>query len=134
MRLILKIESDSGQPSASQEWILSSGGWIGRDTHSDIVLLTEGVSRRHAEVELRDEQFFLRDHSENGTFINDLGKQIGRGNSVSLNSGDVIQIDEYQLKVDIESNANQTRDWRIYVDFGLGTDRPSTIALRNSTE
>ena len=44
---------------------------LGRDEKSDIVVTVDTASRSHADVELRDGDFYLVDHSGNGTFAYD---------------------------------------------------------------
>jgi pSer/pThr/pTyr-binding forkhead associated (FHA) protein len=72
--------------SASTRYPLSADRvTIGRDPDNDIVLSNDmHVSRLHAELELRDKQWMLRDNqSRNGTFVNGL-----RINKVPLRNGD----------------------------------------------
>jgi serine phosphatase RsbU (regulator of sigma subunit) len=44
---------------------------IGRRTGSDLRLVGREVSRQHAEIVLSRDRYVLRDHSSNGTFVND---------------------------------------------------------------
>ncbi len=44
---------------------------LGRDEGNDIALTVRTASRNHAEVVMRGKQFFLVDHSGNGTFVYD---------------------------------------------------------------
>ena len=62
---------------------------IGRDPESDLVVPDRRVSRRHAEIVRREEDFFLRDRdSKNGTFVN--GERIA--GEYRLQDGDEIEI------------------------------------------
>ena len=45
--------------------------FVGRDSKNDVVVDLDTVSRRHAEVEFRQGEFYLVDHSWNGTFVYD---------------------------------------------------------------
>jgi len=100
------MQSGCSQPADQQRWEISSEGWIGRDSNSDVVLAADGVSRRHARVQLKSGQFYLHDNSANGTFVNNLTREIGKGQIVSLNAGDVIQIDEFKLDVSIDARSD----------------------------
>lgn len=65
---------------------------IGRDPGSDIAILEESISRRHAQVKRGgDGQYTLSDPgSSNGTFVN--GKRLETGVPVKLTKEDVIRI------------------------------------------
>jgi len=54
---------------------------IGRDAGSALCIESDYASRQHCEVEFRDGQFLLRDHSKNGTYV-----QLGRGHSFKLHN------------------------------------------------
>lgn len=43
--------------------------WLGRNLDNDIILEGEQVSRQHARIEYRQNQFWLRDSSQNGTYV-----------------------------------------------------------------
>jgi len=45
---------------------------IGRRTGSDLCIMEREVSREHAEIVLDGDRYLLRDHSSNGTFVNDV--------------------------------------------------------------
>lgn len=72
---------------------------IGRSAEVDISLLDESISRQHALLVFRREDFILKDlDSKNGTFLN--------GTSVHecpLRPGDVIQIGKHSLRFLLES-------------------------------
>ena len=53
---------------------------MGRQRHNDIEIVDTRVSRSHARIELRDGRFVLIDHSTNGTYV----KQNGKEDSLSL--------------------------------------------------
>jgi predicted component of type VI protein secretion system len=48
---------------------------IGRDEQNDCVVLGEGISRWHAQIEIRSNGFVLIDKSRNGTFVQVLGRK-----------------------------------------------------------
>ncbi|MEE2785727.1 MAG: FHA domain-containing protein [Myxococcota bacterium] len=67
---------------------------IGRATHMDIVALTEGVSRSHAQFVRHEKGFSIADAgSENGTYVN--GKRIEQSD---LFDGDIIRLGRLQLR------------------------------------
>lgn len=74
---------------------------IGRDPSNDLVLSDAMVSRRHAILERRGEQYVLRDNSSsNGTMVNGdrvLGEK-------TLNDGDLIAIGSARLLFNVESS------------------------------
>ena len=66
---------------------------IGRDPSNDLVLPDAMVSRRHAVVEHRGAQFFLRDcHSANGSVVNG-----DRVSECALRDGDLVAIGSMRL-------------------------------------
>ena len=66
---------------------------IGRDPSNDLVLPDAMVSRRHAVVEHRGDQFFLRDcHSANGSVVN--GDRVSER---ALRDGDLVAIGSMRL-------------------------------------
>ena len=65
-----KIKAVAG-PFVGQEIIIDQDRIIGRDQSVDIVLQGGHVSRRHAELSVRDNNLWLKDlKSSNGTFVN----------------------------------------------------------------
>ncbi len=67
---------------------------IGRNSHSDLVLPDEVVSRDHAMLRAREDGFYIEDlRSRNGTFVN--GKRIDQ--PTKLKNGDYIQVYELLL-------------------------------------
>ncbi len=75
---------------------------IGRDPSNDLVLSDSMVSRRHAILELRGEQYVLRDNnSSNGTLIN--GDKISSEHPVR--DGDLISIGSCRLLFQMDSAA-----------------------------
>lgn len=96
-KLILNPSSPTRQETLLPRTLLS----IGRDPSNDIVLPDAMVSRRHAVIELRGNQYFLRDcNSSNGSLVN--------GDKVSergLRDGDLVAIGSARLlfRDDVES-------------------------------
>jgi FHA domain/zinc-ribbon domain len=95
-------ELESGQallvvqrgPNAGSKFLIDKDlTTVGRHPESDIFLDDVTVSRRHAEIERRDGDFYLRDvGSLNGTYVN--RQRVERS---ELASGDEVQIGKFKL-------------------------------------
>lgn len=89
-----KIKAVAG-PFVGQEIIIDQDKIIGRDQSVDIVLQGGHVSRRHAELSVRDNNLWLKDlKSSNGTFVN--GARI---DEQQLHENDEFQIDVVRFLV-----------------------------------
>lgn len=66
---------------------------IGRAHDNDLILAGEAVSRQHAVIFKRQEEFWLEDHSSQGTFVN--GVRVD--GHVRLSSGAQIKIHDWQI-------------------------------------
>ena len=76
---------------------------IGRSADVDVCLIDESISRQHAELVYRREDYVLRDlNSKNGTFLN--GTEV---HECPLRSGDVIQIGRHSLRFMLETTNTQ---------------------------
>ena len=60
------ITVDSQQPAVS----------LGRQSHNELILNYERISRSHARIEHRRGRFYLVDHSSNGTYIQRPGEEV----------------------------------------------------------
>jgi uncharacterized RDD family membrane protein YckC len=88
-KLIINPTSSSRREVALARTVVS----IGRDPSNDVVLPDAMVSRRHAVVEFRGSQYFLRDcNSSNGSLVN--GDRISERN---LRDGDLVAIGTARL-------------------------------------
>jgi uncharacterized RDD family membrane protein YckC len=88
-KLIVNPTSSSRREIALPKSLLS----IGRDPGNDIVLPDAMVSRRHAVIEFRGSQYFLRDcNSSNGSLVN--GDRVSER---SLRDGDLVAIGTARL-------------------------------------
>lgn len=89
---------------------------LGRAADSDIILLSETVSRRHASVLLRGQTAYLTDlASTHGTLLNSL--RIEPNTSTPLTPGDLVQVGPFML--------------RLIREGGRGPGGPSTVAMRD---
>jgi len=81
-----------------------TGGTIGRHDDCDWVLddPERFVSSRHAVVKTQKSNFVLEDVSTNGTFVND--QLVGKGNKVTLSTGDVIRIGRFVMLAELRGN------------------------------
>lgn len=96
-KLVLNPHSPSRRDIPLPRTILS----IGRDPSNDLVLPDAMVSRRHALIECRGSQFFLRDcNSSNGSLVNG-----DRVTERSLRDGDLVAIGSARLLFREEAEA-----------------------------
>ncbi|MEL7449595.1 MAG: AAA family ATPase [Pseudomonadota bacterium] len=66
---------------------------VGRDVDNEITVISEFVSRHHAQILVQDDGVWVKDlNSTNGTFVN--GKRI---RSVKLNDGDIMAVGRHRL-------------------------------------
>lgn len=78
---------------------------IGRDPDCDLVLSSQLVSRRHAQLEWTGEELLIHDlGSSNQTRVNDKALE----KEISLQDGDVIQIVDYHLEVELPISQSRT--------------------------
>lgn len=97
-------------PLDGKRWMIDKNLVIGRDVNCDIIIITpdKQVSRRHAEIVMRDGDLLLSDlGSKNGTHLN--SERIS-ANPVKLQDGDTIQIALAQQFVFLSSDATVPLD------------------------
>ncbi len=71
-----------------REYPIGDSVVLGREASAEVVVTGQDVSRKHAEIVYRDDQYVLADHSTNGTFVN--GLRIGADRILARS--DVIRI------------------------------------------
>ena len=105
MILTLEVIGDqAAQLGAGRRKVFHSiGGTIGRLPDNDWVFPDPYVSGRHALIRYLNGRFFVEDTSTNGVFINSHDSRVSKTQAQSLNHGDVLFIDTYEIKVSIEN-------------------------------
>ncbi|MCD9007351.1 type VI secretion system-associated FHA domain protein TagH [Luteimonas sp. XNQY3] len=83
----------------------AAGGSIGRADDCDWMLAAPGISRVHAVVRYVHGLYFLEDRSTNGMLRN--GAPLSRGQPVTLDDGDRLQMDSFELAARIVDAAAQ---------------------------
>ncbi|MGU9826862.1 MULTISPECIES: type VI secretion system-associated FHA domain protein TagH [unclassified Pseudomonas] len=107
MNLILLVKSYRDQPMPGEVIcrFTEVGGSIGRGPDNDLTLDDPGkyISRVHARVEQRGEQFYLTDTGSNPSLVNE--RPLGNGRERLLEAGDRLVIGDYGLEVRLEQPA-----------------------------
>jgi predicted component of type VI protein secretion system len=82
------------------------GGVIGRAQGSTLQLNDSKriISSRHAQISIQANNYRITDYSTNGLFINGSSFPLGKGKSIGLNDGDVLNIGNYTLLVSIDED------------------------------
>lgn len=85
---------------------------IGRAITNDIELNDRFVSREHAQIIVKNNQFYLKDlGSTNGSFLNK--QHLEKNFETLLSNGDVIRIERFRLFIAIESPEKKPVDFNI---------------------
>ncbi len=102
MALKLHVTSYGSQPmgAAADHLFDESGGSIGRATNNDWCLPDPEciISNTHAFIRYANGEFYFRDNSTNGSFLNTL--QLSKGDERPLRSGDHLKIGMYEISVE----------------------------------
>lgn len=78
-----------------------NGGTIGRGEGNDWILTDPFISSRHLLVTHKRGEYYIRDTSTNGTFVNDPKMKKRRRGNVRLKDGDTLYIGRYVIRVSI---------------------------------
>jgi type VI secretion system protein ImpI len=110
MALTLTIENETSLPDGGPLSVTLSGGRgldIGRDQHLDWALPdpTRSISGRHCEIRFRDNAYWLRDISTNGTYVNGASQRVQ--SPYRLQHGDRLEIGHYIIAVTIDDAGRQ---------------------------
>lgn len=121
-----------------------NGGTIGRAPDNDWILPDPKrlVSGHHCEVQYRSGEYWLRDTSTNGVYLNDAIEPVPGGKPVALKDGDRLRLGDYELSVSIDDRndflpaAAEERSAAQHLDAGLGArlDLDSLFAPRDAGE
>lgn len=92
--------------SEASKTISEQGGSLGRGDNNTWVLPDPDrfLSSRHCEFDYDSGRFYLTDVSTNGTFVNGAAEPLGRGVRVAVNTGDTVEIGEYQFALTLEDS------------------------------
>lgn len=96
----------AGPAGVRTRWTFGvNGGRIGRASDNDWVVMDEEryISAHHAEIEHRAGEWWIRDTSTNGTFVNGSRQPLGPGGRHQIADGDRIRIGTIQLVAEITS-------------------------------
>jgi uncharacterized RDD family membrane protein YckC len=104
---------------------------IGRDPSNDLVLSDSMVSRRHAILEQRENQFVLRDNnSSNGTMVN--GDRVQ--NEKALRDGDLVAIGSSRLLFQLDDTGEASLPPRIPAPDPLGATPSAGVEVSKAAE
>lgn len=125
MPLTLKITSKQRHILGADSMRVFSvhGGSIGRAPDNDWVLPDPDryISGHHAAIDYRAGNYYLRDNSTNGVFVNHSSEPVGRGTPIRLYDGDELRMGDYVFEVSVVNVSPDGSD-----DSGQGpdSDRP----------
>jgi hypothetical protein len=86
-----KLVAVSGPGAGREEILRGDAVLVGRSSACQIVVQDEQVSRQHAELRRRGDQWVVRDSgSTHGTFVNN--RRLGPGESIALRPGDRLRL------------------------------------------
>lgn len=101
MTLTLQVTSYRGAPLPTPfiKRFEGQGGTIGRSPESDFVLPDQEklISRTHATIKYRNDQYFIMDHGGNPLTID--GQPLGNGREAVLSDGNELGFGEYRVAV-----------------------------------
>jgi type VI secretion system protein len=117
MPLTLTVTSYKGVPPSKSDSISieHESISIGRQKGNSLVLNDPEcvVSGKHAEIEYRNDDYYITDTSTNNTLIDQSDKQVSKrqtlrdGQSAKLNNNDLLTFGDYEIQVSITSQHNQ---------------------------
>lgn len=87
--------------AAARKVFKAAGGTIGRAADNDWVIPDAYISGHHARIHFRDGRYLLEDTSTNGVFVKTPGNRLTKGEFYTLQSGDRVFIDAYEIKVTV---------------------------------
>jgi hypothetical protein len=107
---------------------------LGRHLGSPLILQGEAISRQHFALFITDRQLMIENLSANGTRLN--GESLAVQNSSSLQTGDLVEVPGYQIRVEQrEASQNEATAeikvpvWQSYGKVALSFFDPLEITL-----
>jgi type VI secretion system FHA domain protein len=129
MKLIFKIINNPscGTPSEKQKSFDSTSAVIGRSPNCDWVLPDPDrfISSKHAEINFKNNTFFLKDISSNGTINGLTDEAIGNNQELAISNGQTFLVGDYLIQAEFEnvenhdqhnSSASENADWDNQMD------------------
>lgn len=100
------------------------GGTLGRSQDNTWVLADPErfLSGCHSQIVYENGSYYLLDSSTNGTYVNNSGEPLGKGNKVQLKDGDLFELSDYKFQVNITASAASQNS-------GLGNGGASSIDI-----
>jgi type VI secretion system FHA domain protein len=130
MNLLLELigVNAGGLGSASRKVFARSGGSLGRLAQNEWMLQHREVSKRHALIRYENGAYTIEDtKSSNGVFVNSRDNRLADGERYPLKDGDTIYIEPFEIRVTLESLAQQTMP---AVSDPFGSDDPFAAPRR----
>jgi type VI secretion system FHA domain protein len=102
MPLTLEVIGEkTARMGAAARKTFTAGGSIGRLADNDWVFPDKYISGHHARILFNQGVFLIEDTSTNGVFLNSQQNRLPRGKPHPLRSGDIIFIDDYEVRVTV---------------------------------
>ncbi|TQV76415.1 type VI secretion system-associated FHA domain protein TagH [Aliikangiella marina] len=103
------------------------GGTLGRGQDNTWVLSDPErfLSGCHSQIVFENGNYYLIDTSTNGTYVNNSGEPLGKGNKVQLKDGDLFELSDYKFQVNITAAAASAAD----PNLGFSSAPPSNIDI-----
>ncbi|MCW8876471.1 MAG: type VI secretion system-associated FHA domain protein TagH [Kangiellaceae bacterium] len=83
------------------------GGTLGRSPDNTWILADPErfLSGVHSEIVFENGSYYLVDTSTNGTYLNNSGEPLGKGNKAQLKNGDLFELSDYKFQVQITTQS-----------------------------
>jgi hypothetical protein len=119
-----------------------NGGSIGRAPDNDWVLpdLKRLVSGHHCDIEYRSGEYWLRDRSTNGVFVNEADDPVSDTGPVALQDGDRLRMGDYEILVSLDDRIDflpadaelRSAEKHLGADIGAKLDLDSLFSPRDT--
>lgn len=101
MKLVFDIiKSGENIAQKSNFHFNKKGGTIGRSVNCSWQLIDPHsfISNEHLEIEYKDEVYFIKDKSTNGTYLKFPYKKLPKGNRIKINSTDIFILGDHEVQ------------------------------------